>query len=166
MVGQSEPAELLFKKHQKNGVLLDTNLLLLLALGGLDGNLIGKGRVSDFMQEDFNQLNTIAQTFHIRWTTPNIMTEVDNLGRQNTKGRSHLFKAMLGKIELVSKEEYIDSRTIFSNIKKDWLGLSDEAILHFKPPFLLITADFNLWNNAIRSGLDAVNWNHFRQRWM
>ena len=166
MAGQSDPAEELFKKHRSNGVLLDTNLLLLLALGGIDRSLIGKGRVSSFALEDFNQLNTIANNFQIRWTTPNILTEVDNLGRQDTKGRREKFRATLSRLELASMEKYVPSRDVFLFIGAEWLGLTDQAILKFERPFLLITGDANLWTTAIRSNIDAVNWNHFRQRWM
>jgi hypothetical protein len=164
--GQCGPVDDLVERHKSNGVLIDTNLLLLLALGKLDRRLIGKGRISGFVEEDYKQLNLFGGKFQTRLTTPNILTEVDNLCRQDIRGRLHEFKSVLKEMEFHALEKYIPTRQILANTHKDWFGLTDHASLNFGAPLLLVTTDSVLWNLALISGIDAINWNHMRQEWL
>lgn len=165
MVALATPQDL-FAKHQSNGILLDANLLLLLALGGLDNKLIGHGRISSFVSEDFRKLNQTVASFQFRLTTPNILTEVDDLGRKDVKGREQQFRDVLRKLELGMLEKFVASRGILTNADDEWLGLADGASLRVDQPYLLLTTDARLWGKAVRSRIDAVNWNHFRQQWL
>ncbi len=156
----------LFEKHRRNGIPLDSNLLLLLVLGGLDVKLIGRGRISHFTSEDFRKLNETVASFRVRFTTPNILTEVDDLGRKDVKGREQKFRGVLKELELTMIEEFVPSRSVLCDAGGEWLGLADTAILKIEQPFLLLTTDANLWGKAARSKIDAVNWNHLRQQWL
>jgi hypothetical protein len=77
-------AEWLFEKHSSTGVLLDTNLLLLLIVGGASRELIGKKRLDTFTAEDYDTLSAIVDSLGLVATTPNILTEVSNLADQIT----------------------------------------------------------------------------------
>ena len=166
MAGQSWPVDDLVQKHRSNGILIDTNLLLLLTLGKLNRNYIGRGRLTAYIYEDYRRLNAFGGHFRTRWTTPNILTEVYNLGRQDAKGRWHEFKDILEDLELQSLEKYIPSRSIFAKTDGNWIGLTDNGILNLGVPFLLVTSDSVLWCQALRAGIDAINWNHLRQEWL
>lgn len=166
MAGKQVSPHDLITRHRSNGVLLDTNLLLLLALGGLDRKLIGRGRISEFDIEDFKRLNMVVRSFQSRLTTPNILTEVDDLGRKNVKGRELQYRSILKKLELQMVEKLIPSRTVFADPDDTWLGLADGASLKIDKPFLLLTTDADLWSKANRSKVDAVNWNHLRMQWL
>ena len=156
----------MFARHQSNGILLDANLLLLLALGGLDNKLIGHGRMSSFVSEDFRKLNQTVASFRFRLTTPNILTEVDDLGRKDVKGREQQFRDVLKKLELGMLEKFIPSRGILADAADQWLGLADGASLKIDQPYLFLTTDAKLWGKAVRSKVVAVNWNHVRQQWL
>jgi hypothetical protein len=160
------PLKILFDKYQSNGILLDANLLLLLALGGLDRRLVGQGRISSFVSEDFRQLNQIVANFRVRLTTPNILTEVDDLGRKDVKGRERQFRDIMKKLELRMTEIFVQSRTILADSDTEWLGLADGVSLKIDQPYLLLTTDAQLWSKASRIGIDAMNWNHLRQQWL
>ena len=62
-------------------LLLDTNLLLLLFIGGKDTLLIPKSKnLSEYTEDDYDLLAEIVNSSFDRLvTTPHIMTEVSNL---------------------------------------------------------------------------------------
>ncbi len=63
-------------------LLLDTNLLLLLFIGGKDSSLIPKAKtLSAFVEDDYDLLGEVINnsSFNSLVTTPHIMTEVSNL---------------------------------------------------------------------------------------
>ena len=77
-----EPSQLI-AKYRGKGVLLDTNLMLLLAVG-----LYKRERISSFKRtdqytaRDFSLVADIISKFDRRITTPHILAETDNLTRQ------------------------------------------------------------------------------------
>ena len=70
-------------KHRANGVIIDTNLFLLLVIGNYDTRRIStfKNTIS-YTVDDFGLVLRLIALFERRVTTPNILTEVDNLSRQ------------------------------------------------------------------------------------
>ena len=84
----------LIHKHLGNGLLVDTNLLLLHLIGRTNKNRILKfKRTQAYTIEDFELLERFIAEFKILITTPHVLTEVSNLGdlsRPGTGGTSLL----------------------------------------------------------------------------
>jgi hypothetical protein len=70
----------LIAKHQAKGVLVDTNLLVLLLVG-----LVNKRRILDFKRtqnftiEDFDLLSRLISWFGKLFTTPHVLSQVSDL---------------------------------------------------------------------------------------
>ena len=94
------------------------------------------------------------------------MTEVYNLGRQDVRGRLLVFRQVLSELEMKMTEIYFRSREALELVDKKWLGLTDQATLKLEKPFLLLTADKDLWAAAAASKLPVLNWNHYREKWL
>src|SRR5437870_2322946 len=111
---------------QDKGLLLDANLLTLLCIGMFNRQLIKKNkRTSIFTENDFDFLADIVGRFKVLVTTPNILTEVDNL--TNRLGYEYLesFKGILTELD----ERYIQSKFAAKNELFLRLGLSDCALI-------------------------------------
>jgi hypothetical protein len=68
--------------QSSGALLLDTNLLLLLFIGGKDISLIKKAKtLAAYTEEDYELLQELASLnrFTVLLTTPHIITEVSNL---------------------------------------------------------------------------------------
>jgi hypothetical protein len=150
-------------KHRKNGVLIDTNLLLLLVVGIYDRRRIESfKRTSKYSVKDFQRVGGIANEFETLWTTPNIMTEVDNLGRQLESREWPNFSRALESLVLKMREEYKPTSELVTQAQYTRLGVADCAVLRLTTPFLLISDDLGLYMEAQRIGMDAVNYTHIR----
>lgn len=148
-------------------LLLDTNLLLLLFIGGKDSSLIQKAKtLSAFVEDDYDLLGDVINnsSFNSLVTTPHIMTEVSNLlGKERDDIRRIGREAMaefLGKCT-----EHTDSSVVLvSEPEFNRLGLTDMAIaVASKLPAFVLTADLPLYLHVSSSGLEAENFNHIRQ---
>lgn len=150
-------------KHANNGLLVDTNLLLLFVVGGYDRRRIESfKRTSVYTQNDFQRLGWLTKQFNKLWTTPNILTEVDNLGRQLSEREWSGFVRSLTSFTLEMTEESIPSSCVMGTPIFSRLGLSDTATISIKHKFLLLSDDLRLCLAAQRIGYDAINFNHLR----
>lgn len=151
------------KKHRQNGLLIDTNLLLLLIVGLYDRRRIERfKRTSVYTESDFQRIGWLQAQFQKLWTTPNILTEVDNLGRQLPMNEWNGFSHALRTLCLRMYEESVASTVAMANKSFSRLGLSDNVTLSLGGSFLLISDDLALCNEAGRLGFDALNFNHIR----
>lgn len=154
----------LISKHKFNGLLIDTNLLLLLVVGLYDRRRIESfKRTATYTQGDFQKLGWLMHQFNHLWTTPNILTEVDNLGRQLPSREWPGFAKSLTEIGLRTREVSVTSSSAMNSPFFKRLGLADSATLMVKESFLLISDDLSLYLEALRHKIDAVNFNHLRQ---
>ncbi|MEC4803856.1 MAG: hypothetical protein SAJ12_01110 [Jaaginema sp. PMC 1079.18] len=152
---------------RSNTLLLDTNLLLLLFIGGKDSSLIQKARtLSAFVEDDYDLLGDIvnSNSFQSIVTTPHIMTEVSNLlGKEREDIRRFGREAMadfLGKCN----EQTDRSVVLVSEPEFNRLGLTDIAIaIASRLPAFVLTADLPLYLYVSSLGLEAENFNHIRQ---
>lgn len=153
----------LIKKHRLNGLLIDTNLLLLLVVGIYDRRRIeGFKRTAVYTQGDFQRLGSLMNQFEALWTTPNILTEVDNLGRQLPAREWFGFSNSLKQLGLKMREEAVASNEAMERKFFNRLGLADSITLSVKQSFLLISDDVALYLEALKLGYDAINFNHLR----
>jgi hypothetical protein len=155
----------LFQKYQSKGILVDTNLLLLLVVGYYDSSRIQSfSRTKQFTEEDFRLLRSIVSYFRSRITTPSILTEVDNLVRQAFPRIEHpaVSNTMQAIID-AQFEIYIPSTKIANNPLYGTLGLADCATLMCPSDRLVLTDDFPLSNRLSHIGRDVLNINHIRK---
>jgi hypothetical protein len=148
-------------------LLVDTNLLLLLFIGGKDSSLISRAKtLSAFEEDDYDLLGDVINnsSFNRLVTTPHIMTEVSNLlGKERDDIRRLGREAMT---EFLAKcTEHTDSSAILvSEPEFNRLGLTDVAIaVASRLPAFVLTADLPLYLYVSSCGLEAENFNHIRQ---
>jgi hypothetical protein len=154
-------------KHRHKGLLVDTNVLLLLLIGSLDSKLIGKFKITanqGFDEADFNILRSFIEKFKTIVTTPHILAEVSNHA-DKIKGDDH--KRIFGQfISLIQQlDEYAESTKLL--VKSDAFvrfGLTDTAISSLASKnFLVLTVDFPLVGYLQTKKADVINFNHLRQ---
>ena len=157
-----EPSQLI-AKYRSKGVLLDTNLMVLLAVG-----LYKRDRISSFKRtdqytaRDFNLVADIMGKFERRITTPHILAEADNLTRQ-LHAREHRAVAAI-MVPLVENlfEIYSPSAAAMRHQRYSTLGLTDCVTIACTTDILVITDDLTLSSILSHLGRDAINIDHIR----
>jgi hypothetical protein len=148
-------------------VLLDTNLLLLLAVGRVDPALIARHKnLQGYAQDDFDLLVQQLMRATRLLVTPHILAETSNLLAQIGEPiRSRLmseFQALIANFDVI-EEIHIPSATAAARKEFVRLGLTDSALLVEQDiACTILTADAKLHVTALHSGRDCVNFNHLR----
>lgn len=144
---------------------LDSNIILLLVVGRVDVELIGKhDRTKTFTVEGYHQLCDVLSKASAL-VTPNTLTEASNLlGQHGEPVRSKLFQ-MLRNLIVESEEKEVSSE-VASRDEKNFLklGLTDVVLLEaISPEAPLITVDRELWGIANKKKGDgsAINFTDF-----
>lgn len=157
----------LVDRYRKRGVLVDTNLLVLLFVGMCGTAQIARHkRTSSFTEEDFILLASLLNQFSKIIVTPQILTETCNLLGQaatdvHREFLGRLKKHMLGDF---AREEYIPTIEIVKHASFEESGLTDAGILETaKRGYLVLTVDFPLYGLLLKERSDAINFNHLRQ---
>lgn len=153
--------ENLLRKYFPKGILVDTNILLLLFVGELSKERITTfGRTEQFTPEDYDLLVSLLLRFKVIVTTPNILTEVNSLLNRLGEPAREVFAAGLARLE----ETYLPSKEIAS---LDWLflkyGLTDCGIAGVaRGKYLVLTDDLRVTVYFNQQGIDTINFNNFR----
>ena len=156
----------LVQRYRTTGVLVDTNILLLLFVGSVESRLIERFKrtmARGFKVSDYELLMNFLKLFESRVvTTPHILTEVSNLagqlGSQKQRFFSHFAKGISRLIEYYEPSENLAQAESFVKF-----GLTDTAIIDLvKGQFLVLTDDFRLYNYLGKQGVDVINFNHLR----
>jgi hypothetical protein len=157
--------DLITSPHKDKFAVIDTNLLLVYLVGCIDPQLITKFKKTNsrYCAEDFKILDDLISKFDNFVTTPNILTEVSNLGGQLNDNAKKQFFVFLAQFIQKTAEKYIQS----SEISKDSLfikfGVTDRGLLELaRTQHLIITDDFKLSSFCISQGFDSINFNHLR----
>lgn len=158
----------LLRLYARRGVLLDSNLLLLLVVGTYDRSQVGKfKRLSKFAPEDYDTLLALVGSLGQLYITPNTATEVSNLaGAFSGEVRKACFRVFAQTI-FASDELTIASSDAATHSAFEELGLTDAAIFQVAGnPALILTTDFPLSQKLAAQGLPVINFNHIRvARW-
>lgn len=147
-----------------SGVVVDSNLLLLLVVGLAGEKYISKHkRLAAYTVEDYQLLIQSISGVERVIVTPNTLTETSNLlGYVAEPDRSylfHVFRELIGSAE----EKYYESGQSSRRPEFPRLGLTDSAILEaVSDANPLLTADLDLYLAALANGGKAVNFNHMR----
>ena len=149
------------RKHRTDGAIVDANLLLVYVVGRADRRLLNRSFHTQQYEDDFPLIERIIDHFEAIYTTPNILTEVSNLG---AKVGAHKVLDVVAQI-IIHKlnEQYCLSRDACGDPAFQKLGLTDAGLLLLAQKHLVVTADFNLHRMLRHRGLDAINFNHLRQ---
>lgn len=152
------------QKYRGKGILIDTNLLLLLFVGRLSKKFIKKFKRTDkYSIEDYQILLGFVDEFDKLITTPNIMTEISNLGGNMHGAKLKDFFSIFTDQLTVISEKYLPSKSIANDENIYKFGLTDIGImLVAKDNYLILTDDFKLSNLASENGIDAINFNHIK----
>lgn len=154
----------LLQKHRHIGLLIDSNLLLLFLVG-----TIGRNRITTFKRtqkyslEDFELLERLISTFSRIVTTPQILTEVSNLGGALSGKELVSFRSTLKSQVEVMDERFIEARRITGDGSFARLGITDAAIVLLSNDGpLVLTDDLDLYVAIANRRFDVVNFNHIR----
>lgn len=150
------------------GVLIDTNILVLLLVGAADREAISRiGRLKRFISDDFDLAIEFIDRFTKLGTTPSILTEASNLLGHLTSPLSERIRGALAEWVHRAEERYEPSRELVLLPHFQKLGLSDCSIAAaLTSEFLVLTDDFNLSQSLEGAGWSVMNFNHLRSlRW-
>jgi hypothetical protein len=159
----------LARKHKQSGILVDTNLLLLLLIGTVDERCIGGKRTEDYTVEQYRALADFLKDFKTVITTPHILAEVSNLGGAALYGKLRqaffLLLSLPGLFCLEAEDGFVQELSIkrqsVEPICLVRLGLTDAVIAKLcEQQFLFISDDFDLVNLISAAGGDAINFSH------
>lgn len=156
-----------FFSASRNGILLDTNLLVLWVIGSVDpAGIETNRRTRSYTHNDFLLLGELLR---LRQgpilTTPHILAETSNLVADALKGglRAQAMN-LLGQLILAELDErHIPGRQIVQGPMFLDLGLTDSAILELKAlSCSVLTSDAPLYARLSAAGVAAFNFNHIR----
>lgn len=161
----TDPFERL-RDYRKAGIVIDSNLLLLLFLGSFERRQITSNkRLATFAEDDFDLLRSFLAQFSRIVTTPNILTEVSNLSNAIPGPlRSAYFASFADRVTLLD-EQHVQTVTA---LQSRWakFGLTDAAIATIaKNRYLVLTDDFRLAQALQSDGVDTLNFNHLREEY-
>lgn len=156
--------EQVLARYRKQGVLLDTNLLLLYTVGMWDSKQIPLfKRTKTFTEDDYILLAFILKQFERVITTPNILTEVSNLAGQLSESFHDRYYHILSKRIETLDEQYLPSRQAVLYQKFSKFGLTDTTIrLIADQTYLVLTEDWKLGQYLQSQAVDVLNFNHLR----
>jgi hypothetical protein len=155
--------EALIEKYRRKGVLIDTNLLVLLAIGVYNpARILTFKRTFKYTIDDFDLLLRIIGFFERKVITPNILTEVDNIARQMPEREHAAVADVISQLLLRFLEVYIPSVQVLGQRPYAERGLTDCVTIACAEETLIVTDDFALSNRLSSSGFDVLNINHIR----
>jgi len=146
-------------------ILLDTNLLLLLLVGSTKRDYVSKHkRLKTFDLLDFDILAGIVNKSADIVLTPHVLTETSNLARQIEDPIRSEIALTLRQFTLNGTEKLLPSRVAVERPEFIRLGLTDAMLLEAGfAAGIILTADFGLYDAALRAGIEAENFNHIRE---
>jgi predicted nucleic acid-binding protein len=156
-------------QHRSQGILLDTNVLLLLLFFIYQPDKIGKKRLEKYGESDGELLAGYIKQFSRVLTTQHVLAETNNLLRQIVNGQLSLDLSkkihplfclnQQGSFEqCVVEGECLDIE-LFSQ-----LGLTDSALAAVvQTKKLLLADDLDLYLATTLRGGDAINFTHMRE---
>jgi hypothetical protein len=155
--------ERLRTKHRGNGLLIDSNLFVLLLVGTTNESRIAKfNRTRKYTIDDFRLLRDFADNFQEIVTTPHVLAEVSNLATLE-EPELRILRANFQDVVERTRECYEPSQGILSDPAISKLGMTDAAIRRAAAqPLLVLTDDLPLYHYLCAAGLDAINFNHIR----
>ena len=153
----------LFRKYKAKGILIDTNLMLLVAIGNYDlQRILTFKNTFRYTLDDYALMVRMIRYFDRRLTTPHILTEVDNLGRQLRSNEFESFSESVRQLIQTLFEVYVRADSAAQHPYYARLGIADSVTAISATEALVVTDDFELSSRLTSDGYDAININHIR----
>lgn len=154
----------LLSKYRADGILIDTNILLMILVGAYSPVRIPSfKRTAAYTVADFYLAVRLVQYMAHVITTPSILTEVSNLsGQLDSKERFEYFSSFGWQIQQFL-EIYVESVDVAHTDEFLRLGLTDAGIVELaRRGRLILTDDLPLFHLLTSMGLPTLNFNHIR----
>ena len=131
-------------------VIIDTNIFILFLVGQINENKITNySRNSIYSKEDYYFLLKILSEYDRIITSPNILTEVDNILNRITGEDKYRYLTIVKDIYRQTIEKYLKTDHVSQSWFFDILGVTDSAIIMMaKECDLLISGDSALCDYA------------------
>ena len=131
-------------------VIIDTNIFILFLVGQINENRIKNyTRNSLYTKEDYYFLLNVLSDYDRIITSPNILTEVDNILNRIGGEDKYKYLVLVKTMYKQTIEKYIKTEMITQNWYFDSLGITDSSILMMaKDCELLISGDRSLCDHA------------------
>lgn len=159
----------LLAKHRANGVLLDTNVLLLLIFAAfMPEKIEGSRRLAKYDEASGRLLFEFVGQFDKIIITQHVLAEVSNLARQNLTGAlwNRMAAELYPRFCVLDRSEWEVRDADTTRIEFTWfakLGLTDSAIVANLGTTFLLTDDLDLYVAALSSQCEAINFTHMRE---
>ena len=157
----------LIAKYRSKGILLDSNLLVLLFVGLTAPDLVEnfkRTKNQGFTEKEFSLLKRVVETFSRVITTPHILTETSNFVCQIQGEARHAALQVVAKAIQSFKERRPESKNLVQAGAFFDFGLTDSAVLDIPPKkYLVLSVDAALVIALQKKGVDAINFNYLRQ---
>lgn len=161
--------EFLAYKHHSNGVIIDTNIMLVYIVGHYDINYISQfERTKDYCADDYKNMDYVLSHFGKKVITTHILAELSNLSKQAWKDKKLDYFNVFGKLLEKTNEHCINKDILLNLPLLPKLGVTDLGIIEAAKEFgcLIFTDDFPMSGYASKQGIDVLNFNHIRgQQW-
>ena len=156
--------DLLVQEYRRKGVLVDTNLLVVLMVGKLSPAHLRNCRATKaFTEDDFWVLHRFVGLFGTLVTTPHILTEVSNLSGKLPDSLLRQFRDVFREVINELSEKPMAAEKVARDAQFPRFGLTDTAITMIAPKsYLVLTDDLTLYRNFEQTNVAAINFNHIR----
>ena len=106
----------LIEKHRTNGLLIDTNLLVLFLVGKTNkSRILSFQRTQAYTLEDLELLERLVEQFRTLITTPHVLTEVSNLA--SLRGKELTAFRLLFRLLVDQMKEFCDESQFVVGIR-------------------------------------------------
>jgi len=151
------------KQYRKKGIIVDTNLLLLVIAGGTS-SIVDFKRTSGYTTDDYLLLLNVIDQFEKLVSTPHILAEVSNLTNGLYGKQLNDFYTTFKNSLLTIVEVHSTALKICENLELSPYGLADVGIIAAaKNNYLVLTDDLRVAGFAHQHCVDVVNFNHIRE---
>jgi hypothetical protein len=157
------------RSHKSDGILLDTNVLVLLLLGSFQPGLIGGKRLEKYAIQDAELLANYVGNFSRILTTSHILAETSNLAAQVLTGKWKTdFFTRIFPLFCTDRQDALRQCEVVCGGINDavfiQLGLTDAAVVAaIDVNRLLLTDDLDLHLAALAKGAHSINFTHMRE---
>ncbi|MCL2443960.1 MAG: hypothetical protein FWD13_10935 [Treponema sp.] len=144
-------------------VIIDSNIFILFLAGQINENKIERyTRNSIYTKEDYYFLISVLAGYDRIITSPNILTEVDNILNRITGEDKYKYLVLVKTIYKQTIEKYIETETVAQNWFFDTLGITDSSILMMaKECDLLISGDSSLCDYAKSLNINTFDFKEY-----
>jgi len=144
-------------------VIIDSNIFILFLVGQINENKIKNyTRNSIYSKEDYYFLLDILSKYDRIITSPNILTEVDNILNRITGDDKYRYLAIVREIYKQTIEKYLETESVSQNWFFDILGVTDSAIIIMaRECDLLISGDSSLCDYAKSLGIKTFDFKEY-----